>query len=443
MMMKLDNSATGGNSKSIYVKSFGCSSNLADGEVIAGCLKTAGYRLVNNPDTADFLIYNTCAVKSPTENRMVNILKHAPPQKKLIVAGCLPLINFKRLKKEVKFHGAIGPSPGSAIVELVRKVERGEEALSLKRNVKPELSLPRVTASPIVRIIPISYGCAGTCSYCSVRFARGRLRSYSVDEIVQNVEAMASSGVLEIWLTGQDISCYGRDIGTDLTTLLSRITNINHPFLIRLGMINPGGIQNLLPRLTDVYRNEKIFKFLHIPVQSGDDEVLKHMRRSYSIAGFKKSVAAFRQVAPKLTLATDIICGFPTEDEEAFKRTLRLIEDIRPDIVNSSKFAPRPETPAARMRQLPGREIKARSERLAALIHRISLENNKCWISWRGQILVDEKGSGDSWVGRNFAYRPVVVRSRQNLLGSDLKVEVTEAFPTYLKADILHVHLRR
>jgi len=438
--MKLDGNATGTNSKVIYLKSFGCSSNLSDGEVIAGCLTSAGYRLVNNPDAAEFLIYNTCAVKSPTENRMMNILKRVPPQKKLIVAGCLPLINFKRLEKAVKFHGVIGPSPGLAIVELIRKVERGDEARFLKGNSKPDLSLPRVNTSPIVRIIPIAYGCTNTCSYCCVRFARGKLRSYSIDEIVQKVEAVTGRGGLEIWFTGQDIAYYGRDIGTNLTTLLSRIIGINQHFLIRLGMMNPRGIPDLLPKVTAVYRHEKIFKFLHVPVQSGDDEVLKHMRRGYSIADFKKVVSTFRQVAPKLTLATDIICGFPTEDEEAFERTLRLVEVTRPDIVNISKFAPRPGTPAVRMKQIPSKEIKARSVRLAALTRRVSLENNRGWISWSGKILIDEKGYGDSWIGRNFVYKPVVVRSHQNLLGSCLEVEIIDGFPTYLKAKILHIY---
>jgi threonylcarbamoyladenosine tRNA methylthiotransferase CDKAL1 len=436
--MNLYNNKTGRDAKNIYIKSFGCSSNLADGEVIAGCLKNAGYSIVSKPDTADLLIYNTCAVKSPTENRMMNILKQVSPEKKLIVTGCLPIINFKRLKKEVNFQGAIGPSPGSAIVEVVKKVERGDKALSLKCNFKPELSLPRVTVSPIVRIIPISYGCTGTCSYCSVRFARGNLRSYGVEEITQNIVAAIKNGVLEAWLTGQDISCYGCDISTDLTTLVNSIITIKYSILIRLGMLNPAGVYKLLPQFADVYKNKKIFKFLHVPVQSGDDEVLKDMRRNYSITDFKKLVSTFRKVIPKLTLATDIICGFPTEDEEAFNRTLWLIDDIKPDIVNVSKFTPRPKTSAARMKQLPSSEIKARSERLTLLVHKISHEKNIRWVSWKGWILIDEKGYGNSWVGRNFAYKPVVVKNNRNLMGAKLEVLVTEAFPTYLKADILN-----
>ncbi|RLI05581.1 MiaB/RimO family radical SAM methylthiotransferase, partial [Candidatus Bathyarchaeota archaeon] len=373
--------------RKVYVKSFGCSTNLADGEVIAGCLKHAGYEITQNPSEAEILIYNTCAVKSPTEDKMVNILKKIPENKKLVVTGCLPLINLERLQKEVRFNGVIGPSPGSEIVNIVRRVENGEKPLVLRNDLKPSLSLPRVTVSPVSRIIPIAYGCLGACSFCCVRFARGKLRSQPMDEILEQVKKAVKGGVKEIWLTAQDLAVYGKDLGLTLPVLLNKVLEeVKGDFFVRLGMMNPHNVLEILDELIEVYKNDKIFKFLHLPVQSGDDEVLGLMNRFYTVKDFKRIVFSIRKKIPRLTLATDMICGFPGETEEAFRRSLRLIEEVKPDIVNISKFYPRPRTPAERMKQLPSWEVKNRSRRMTETALKVSLERNLSWVSWEGEI---------------------------------------------------------
>jgi len=422
--------------KNVYVETFGCSSNYADGEFIAGCLQDSGYRIVDDPADADILIYNTCAVKAPTENRMISILKRVTPRKKLIVAGCLPLVNLDRLTKEVRFDGVIGPSPGSEIVGLVRRLERGERVILLGHNSKPSLSLPRLASSRVRRIIPISYGCVSACSFCAVRLARGKLRSYSVEEVEQQIKKALTEGVSEIWLTGQDVSCYGWDIGIDLVALLRRISNLEYRFFLRLGMMHPTHALRMLEGLIEVFKVEKVFKFLHLPVQSGDDEVIRLMNRGHTVEDFKKVLSSLRHEIPRLTLATDIICGFPNESEEAFERSMKLIEEVKPDVVNVSKFCPRPGTQAEKMQQLPSQEIKDRTRRMSELAKRVSYEKNSGWLGWRGEILVDEEGRDDSWVGRNFAYKPIVVRGERRLLGEYLNVEVTNTFPTYLEARV-------
>ncbi len=424
--------------RKVYVKSFGCSTNLADGEVIAGCLKHAGYEITQNPSEAEILIYNTCAVKSPTEDKMVNILKKIPENKKLVVTGCLPLINLERLQKEVRFNGVIGPSPGSEIVNIVRRVENGEKPLVLRNDLKPSLSLPRVTVSPVSRIIPIAYGCLGACSFCCVRFARGKLRSQPMDEILEQVKKAVKGGVKEIWLTAQDLAVYGKDLGLTLPVLLNKVLKeVKGDFFVRLGMMNPHNVLEILDELIEVYKNDKIFKFLHLPVQSGDDEVLGLMNRFYTVEDFKRIVFSIRKEIPRLTLATDMICGFPGETEEAFRRSLRLIEEVKPDIVNISKFYPRPRTPAERMKQLPSWEVKNRSRRMTETALKVSLERNLSWVSWEGEILVDEMGLNKSWVGRNFAYKPIVVKDEESLLGKFLKVKVKKAFSNYLEAEVI------
>jgi threonylcarbamoyladenosine tRNA methylthiotransferase CDKAL1 len=426
----------------VFVKSFGCSTNQADGAVLAGCLARTGYELVESVSAADVVVYNTCAVKGPTEDRMIEAAKRIREGKKLVVVGCLPLINLRRLKEEVRFDGVAGPAVGERIVEIVKRVLGGERVFALEEGlgVNPKLSLPRVEGNPVVSVVPVSYGCLGSCAYCCVVFARGRLRSYAISEIVERVEVDVRRGFREVWLTAQDTACYGRDIGTDLAELLGSVCKVHGDFRIRVGMMTPNLVMDMLEDVVGVYHDEKIFKFLHLPVQSGDDAVLKRMRRFYSVADFKEIVDKFRASFPELTLATDVICGFPGEGAEAFERTLRLVEEVKPDVVNVSKFFARPGTLAAEMERdfVSSSEIKGRSTRAGALAKRMACERNTRWVGWKGEVLIDEVGKvAGSWVGRNFAYKPVAVKSAEPLLGRTVTVEVVEAFPTFLEGRIV------
>jgi MiaB/RimO family radical SAM methylthiotransferase len=245
-------------------------------------------------------------------------------------------------------------------------------------------------------------------------------------------------GAKEVWLTGQDMACYGKDINLNLVDLLRKVCAIEGEFLTRVGMMTPNQVLDMLPELTEAFRNEHIFKFLHLPVQSGDDEVLKSMNRLYSIREFKRIVEAFRKAIPNITLATDVICGFPGESQEAFEQTLRLIEEVEPDVVNVSKFFSRPKTFAEKMvPKVPPLQINERSEKMASLAKRISTEKNCAWMNWKGRILIDELGKqSNSFIGRNFAYKPVVVKSKnQSLFGNFVNVHVTRTFQTYLEAE--------
>jgi threonylcarbamoyladenosine tRNA methylthiotransferase CDKAL1 len=430
----------------VFVKSFGCSANLADGEVLAGCLAEAGYELVDSIAMAEVVVYNTCAVKGPTENRVIETLKRVPEDKKLIVAGCLPLINLKRLRREVRFDSAVGPAFSNKIGEVVKRVLNGELVVALEGAVKakPSLNLPRQRLNPVIGIVPISYGCLGSCAYCCVVFARGRLRSYGIREIVNRVEEDLSAEVREFWFTSQDTGCYGRDIGSNLAELLKAVCRVEGDFNIRVGMMTPNMAENILEDLIQAFTSERVFKFVHLPVQSGDDHVLKRMRRFYSVDDFKRVAKAFTTNFPGITVATDVICGFPGETEGAFENTLNLIEEIKPDIVNVSKFFARPRTLAAGMQHefLSPSEVKRRSGVAAELARRVAFERNKRWVGWTGEILVDEVGKvSGSWIGRNFAYKPIVVKTEgsENLLGRIINVIVVKAFPTYLKAEIVNL----
>jgi threonylcarbamoyladenosine tRNA methylthiotransferase CDKAL1 len=420
----------------VFLKSYGCSANQADGEVMKGCLAQAGVELVDSAHAADVVVVNTCAVKGPTENRVIDALKRLQ-DKRLVVAGCLPLTSYDRLCREVRFDGVVGPAAGREIVGVVERVFRGETVTALGGALaaKPDVGLPQLRSNPVVSVVPVSYGCLGACAYCCVVFARGRLRSYSVSEVVGRVRRDLAAGAREFWVTSQDMACYGRDLGVDLAVLLEALGGLEGVFRVRVGMMTPNLAADIADRLVAAFRSEKVFKFVHLPVQSGDDGVLRCMRRFYTAEEFKALVGVFRAAFPRVTVATDVICGFPGETVEAFENTLRLIGEVEPDVVNVSKFFARPGTAAAEMRGdfVELAEIKRRSAAAAVLAKRVALERNSRWIGWTGEVLIDEKGKvAGTWVGRNFAYKPVAVRSVEDLLGRRLVVRVVGAFSTHL-----------
>jgi MiaB-like tRNA modifying enzyme len=336
----------------------------------------------------------------------------------------------------------VGPAAGDRIVEVVKRVLNSERVVALEGavNAKPSLNLPRLRLNSMIGIVPVNYGCLGSCAYCCVVFARGRLRSYGVQEIVGRVKKDLAMGVREFWITSQDTACYGRDRGTNLAELLQAICDIEGDFRIRVGMMTPNMVMDILDDLIQAFKNEKIFKFIHLPVQSGDDQILERMRRFYSVGDFTRIVNAFRAKFSEMTLATDVICGFPGEGEEAFEKTLQLIEEVKPDIVNVSKFFARPRTAAAEMQGdfVSFQEIKRRSSIAARLAGEVAFEGNQRWVGWTGEIFVDEVGKfSGSWVGRNFAYKPTTIKSVVSLLGKTLNVRVVRAFSTYLEGEVV------
>jgi MiaB/RimO family radical SAM methylthiotransferase len=229
-------------------------------------------------------------------------------------------------------------------------------------------------------------------------------------------------------------------LGTDLAELLEALDGLAGDFRVRVGMMTPNLVTEMQTRLITAFDNPKIFKFLHLPVQSGDDNVLQYMRRFYTAKEFKGIVENFRTKFPQLTLATDVIVGFPGETKEAFENTLKLLEAIKPDVVNVSKFFARPKTVAARMKDglVDREEIKRRSTVAADLTKRLSAERNQRWVGWTGEVLVDEKGKVEgSWIGRNFAYKPIAIKNSDNLLGKTLTVKLVEALGTYLEGAIV------
>ena len=308
----------------------------------------------------------------------------------------------------------------------------------MKLKLRKKNMQPRIRSNPIVEIITINSGCLGSCAFCKTKAARGNLASYSMEEIVKKARQATSEGVKEIWLTSQDTACYGFDRKTNVAKLLAEICKIEKDFKIRLGMGNPDHFINITDEVIEAMKNEKVYKFLHIPLQSGSDEVLKSMRRGYTVKKYLKIISAFKSIFPQITISTDVICGFPGETDEQFEETVRIIKLTQPEIVNVSRYWAREKTLAAeRKDQVSSSEIMRRSEKLSKIARSISLNNNKKWIGWTGQIMITEKGSEEGqWKGRNDYYKEILL-SGNFKLGQKVEVKIADATINNLIAENL------
>lgn len=415
----------------ICIKTAGCALNQADSEQMAGLLKEVGFELTTSLKKSDLIILNTCTVKTPTENKFFNRLEKIKSLKKpIIIAGCIPQTAAKKLKG----YSLVGTRQIDHIVEVVEETLNDNVIIAVSYQDSPQLSLNHIRKNPLVEIIPICRGCLGSCTYCIVKSARGHLKSYSIEQIKKRFKLALRQGAREIWLTAQDTGCYGFDINTNLPELLKQLTQIPGDCQIRVGMMNPNHVLQFLDQLIEIYKNEKIFKFLHLPVQSGDDEILKSMDRKYTVVDFKTIVNKFRKQIPEITIATDIICGFPGETEKQFDNTLNLIKETKPAVINISRFWPRPKTRAVQMEnQIHGRETKKRSQLLTGIYHNIARMENERWLGWEGNVLIDEIGKDNSFVARNYAYKPVILKGDYNL-GEIHKVKIRKATSFDLRA---------
>lgn len=338
----------------IFVKTFGCALNQADSDIIRGVLYKK-YKLVNSVKEADIIIVNSCGVKHVTQNRVLSFINSIPKTKKVYVGGCLT--KMLDITKQVKVDGLFDTNSITKITDLIEKNK--EKVFSEKKEYR--LNKLKVRLSKDVAIIPISQGCLGNCSYCSVKIARGNLRSYKRKDILNEVSNVVKEGYTKIYLTAQDTGCYGHDINDNIANLLDDVIKIKGNFKIRLGMANPQYVRKYLDSLIKIYKSDKMIKFLHIPLQSASNKVLKDMNRQYKLEDFEYIVKKFRKEVKGVNISTDIIVGYPTETKEDFDKTLSYLRKLKPEVVNISKFGSRPGTKASKLRPLTSQEVKRRS----------------------------------------------------------------------------------
>jgi MiaB-like tRNA modifying enzyme len=406
-----------------HIETYGCTSNRGESREIERRLRDAGHHPVDGPDAADVAILNTCTVVEKTERNMLR--RAAELDEKvadLVVTGCMALAQGEA------FEDA-GIDAQVLHWEAVPAAVTNGECPTTTPDAEPVLD-------GVVGILPIARGCMSNCSYCITKFATGRIDSPPVEANVEKARALVHAGARELRVTGQDTGVYGWDEGErKLPELLDRICDIEGEFRVRLGMANPGGVHGIREELADVFaRNDELYDFIHLPVQSGSDDVLADMRRQHRVGKFREVVATFDDRLDHWTLSTDFIVGFPTEDEGDHEASMELLREVRPEKINVTRFSKRPGTDAAEMKGLGGTVKKERSKAMSELKREVVREAHEAMVGDRRRVLAVEPGTGDSVKCRDPAYRQVIVRDATEHgvePGAFLDVEVTAAEAMY------------
>ncbi len=400
-----------------YVETYGCAANQGNSESFSAALIEKGH-LPSSLEEADLVVVNTCAVTERTERNMKRRLSQLQGDR-LVISGCLP----------------------SAMPEAVRDIRCRElmgilgrpMGMKMGEAFRPEESRTRhhPNAKNLCAVVNISEGCKGRCSYCIVRRARGTLRSKTVLEVAEEVRHRLAGGAVEIQLASQDAAAYGQDMGSSLPELLGAVAEIDGDFKVRVGMMNPDQLNPILEDLIISFEDPKIYKFLHLPVQSGSDKILEAMKRGYAAQDFLDMTARFRATFPDLTLYTDVISGFPGETEEDSRATEALIRETKPDKVNVTMYSSRPGTEASRLKDMPSRFKKDRSRRMTRLWQQIAGQRNGRYLEKTIVAQVTERGREGTMMARSLNYKKIVVRDPL-LLGSVHRLKIVKTSPFYL-----------
>jgi MiaB-like tRNA modifying enzyme len=417
-----------------HIETYGCTSNRGESREIERRLRDAGHHRTPLAE-ADVAILNTCTVVEKTERNMLRRAEELESEvADLYVTGCMALAQGEEFADAGLDAQVLG---WDAVPEAVTN----GECPTTTPDAEPILD-------GVVGILPIARGCMSNCSYCITKFATGRIDSPPVAENVRKAEALVHAGAKEIRVTGQDTGVYGWDTGDrKLPELLDRICDIEGDFRVRVGMANPGGVHGIREELAEVFaRNEKLYDFIHLPVQSGSDEVLEAMRRQHRVDKFRDIVETFDERLDHWTLSTDFIVGFPTETDEDHEQSMDLLAEIRPEKVNVTRFSKRPGTDAAEMKGLGGTLKKERSKAMSELKREVVSEVHRGMVGSRREVLVVEPGHGDSVKCRDSAYRQIIVQDASEHgvePGDFLTVEVTGAQPMYCFGEPLDVVTER
>ena len=421
-----------GEEMKFYFESYGCTMNQGEAKIMEDIVRARGHEIVSEEEQSEVLVLVTCTVIETTELRMLKRLKELTKTGKMVVvAGCMASV-----QKDV----ILSNNPDALILtpQYLKDMGKVADILAIgderpKRDREYEDALKKSADA----IIPISSGCLGSCTYCITKVARGALQSHTSDILIESMKKVLSDGFKEIRLTSQDTAAYGADIESNLPSLLKSICEIEGEFRIRVGMMNPENVKPILPEMLDVFSDPRIYKFLHLPVQSGNEEVLEKMGRGYTISDYLYVIDGFREAFPNLTISTDVIVGFPGESDSDFKDTVDLVKKLRPNILNITRFSPRPQTLAKDMEnKIPSRIAKERSRELTKVQAEISRSINAAFVGNKEHILICEPGKPGSMMGRTNSYLPVIVKESVALC-QFIDVEIIESKDTYLIGKIL------
>ncbi|CAH8576408.1 unnamed protein product [Schistosoma intercalatum] len=439
---------------------------------------------------ADVWVLNSCTVKGPAEDHFRNaVLEGIKLGKRVVAAGCVP--QSRPGADYLKGVSVIGVHQIDRIVEVVEETLQGNVVRFLDKKYTSSdtsnsminssssspagvaLDLPKIRRNPLIEILAISTGCLNACTYCKTKQARGILASYPIEQLLDRAKQAFKEGVKELWLTSEDLGAYGRDLDRTTSSLICPGLSEKWPHhitladllaglvpiipagcMLRLGMTNPPYILDQLVEIAEVLSHPRVYSFLHIPVQSGSDAVLDAMKREYTIEEFSSVVDYLMQnVKPPnlppgaahdtvngsgaLTIATDVICGFPTETDNDFNETVELIEKYQFPVLHINQFFPRPGTPAANMpRKASSSEVKSRTRRLHDLFRSYRTYDGR--IGCEVRVLITEPSfDGKFWVGHTKAYEQILLPKDPDVYGRIVLVRIIECDKFFMRGIII------
>lgn len=434
-----------------FIRTFGCQQNEADSERLAGLCRAMGYTLTDVPEEAELILVNTCAVREHAEKKALSIigsykhLREKNPALIIGVGGCMVTQGHRADKLKISYPyvnfvfdtGSLHKLPELVYGALSgggRRIESCGEKFEITEGI------PQASATPYKAWLSIMYGCNNFCTYCIVPYVRGRERSRTPDDILEEARRLIDGGALDITLLGQNVNSYGRgcDFGCDIADLMRMICKIPGDFRLRFMTSHPKDASDKL--ISVMAEEEKVVPHFHLPLQSGSNDVLRRMNRRYTSEDYLRIVEKLKRAVPDVSITSDIIVGFPGETDTDFEDTLRVMREVEYDMVFSFIYSPRIGTPAADMDgQIPKEVSTERFDRLLALQNDISIARNRRFIGREMTVLAEEVSRTDKGMitGRGDPVRPVHFAASPDVIGKNIKVRVDGADTFSLVASVI------
>jgi len=437
-------------SKKIYIETYGCQMNEYDSELVKTILRQNDYELAETPEEAEIVLLNTCSVRDNANRKVYNRIHQLRQQKNgqkvtFGILGCMAT-NFRKQLLEnprLPIDLVAGPDSYKRLPDLLSQLEKtGEKAFDVTLSEFETYADVYPTREDGVNAwIAVMRGCDNFCTFCVVPYTRGRERSRDPQNVVAEVERLAAEGFRQVTLLGQNVNSYNYE-GKDFAYLLERVSEVEGIERIRFTSPHPKDFPDRLLYL--MAENPKVCKQIQLPLQAGNDRILKLMNRTYTQKEYLELVEKIRKLIPKVVLTTDIIVGFPTETDEEFEDTVKVIEAVQYDSAFIFKYSERPNTIAQRKYpdDVPEEKKTERIVRLNEIQKEISYRKNKAHIGEVHEVLIEEertKKSEAEFQGRNDGNKIVILPAGSYRKGQFVRVKITEATPHVLKGEVVEI----
>lgn len=424
------------NHRKVYIETYGCQMNFSDTEIILSVLSEYGYNESSNIEESDVILLNTCSVRENAENRIKSRLsnlrsfKKNHPERIIGILGCMAeRLKNELLEREKIVDLIVGPDEYRKLPNLIENVfETGEKGIAVRLSkVETYDDITPVRKDGVTAFISVMRGCDKFCSFCVVPFTRGRERSRKLKSIVDESRKLFDEGIKEVTLLGQNVNSY-KDGDNDFSDLLKSVATAVPGMRIRYTTSHPYDLSEKL--LVTMAEHKNICKYIHLPVQSGSDRILKLMNREYTIKHYSWIIEKAKELMPGIGLSTDIIAGFPTETDDDHKMTLDLLEEVKYDGAFMFAYSPRENTKAYKyLDDIPYEIKQKRLEEIIELQRKISLKINKELIGKEKEILIEttSKKSPDFLMGRTDCNKSTIIPKGTHKVGDFIKVKINKA----------------